>query len=137
MRYQDNGVSWLHPTVVGLDIDTIVTAFFERYAQALLDRDEGAISTMYAVPGLILFPGQSLVVDDPELTRRFFAANWDQYEGVTEAVPEPAVIAATDHSVWVKVDWRYGGEVREHFVYQLLKTADSAWQIAVLTPMTK
>ncbi|WP_395725912.1 hypothetical protein [Nakamurella sp.] len=117
-----------------MDTDPTVVAFFQRYATALLDRDEDTIATMYAVPGLILFPGQSLVVDDPELTRRFFAGNWGQYDGVTEAVPELEVIAAADHSAWVKVDWRYGGQVREHFVYQLVRHPTGEWQIAVLTP---
>lgn len=134
-RYQDTSVSWLASTVENMDTDRSVVEFFDRYAAALLERDENAIATMYAVPGLILFPGQSLVVDDPGLTRRFFAGNWGQYAGVTEAVPGLDVVAATDHSVWVKVDWAYRGQVRERFVYQLVRTAGGGWQIAVLTPL--
>lgn len=117
-----------------MDTDPTIIGFFDRYAAALVGRDENTIATLYAVPGLILFPGQSLVVDDPDLTRRFFAGNWSQYDGISEAVPELEVIAATDHSAWVKVDWRYGGQVREHFVYQLVRAAGGGWQIAVLTP---
>jgi hypothetical protein len=56
--------------------------FFERYAAALLARDEKAIARMYAVPSLILFPGRSIPVSDARETEEFFAASWAQYDGV-------------------------------------------------------
>lgn len=55
--------------------------FFERYAAALLARDEKAVARMYAVPSLILFPGTSIPVSDASQTEEFFAASWSQYDG--------------------------------------------------------
>lgn len=132
-------MSWFGFTVDDMNTDdsettTMVADFFGRYAEALLARDEDAVATMYAVPGLILFPGQTLVVDDPDATREFFASSWQQYDGVTEADPDVEIVAAAEHSVWAAVDWRYDGQVREHFMYQLLRQ-DDRWQIAVLTPL--
>lgn len=112
-----------------------VQEFFNRYARALLDRDERAVAARYAVPGLILFPGSSIVVTDTEQTERFFASSWEQYAGVTEAAADVRVLAETTHSVWAEVTWRYDGEPRERFVYQLVQ-GERGWQIAVLTPLT-
>ena len=89
--------------------------FFDRYAAALLARDEKAVATMYAVPGLILFPG---------------------VHGADRTAPdrELRVLAEAPGSVWADVTWTYGGEPRERFCYQLVERPDG-WQIAVLTPM--
>ena len=40
------------------ETNTTVEQFFERYAAALLARDEQTMGRMYAVPSLILFPGR-------------------------------------------------------------------------------
>lgn len=111
--------------------DTAV--FFDRYRAALLDRDAARIATMYAVPGLILFPGTSVVVTHQQQTEQFFAASFNQYEGVAEVEHEVTIIAEASHSVWADVTWSYDGRPRERFCYQLLGTGDP--QIAVLTPM--
>lgn len=65
--------------------------FFERYAAALLARDEKAIAGMYAVPSLILFPGNSILVSDASQTEEFFAASWTHYDGV-DAVDKHVVV---------------------------------------------
>ena len=103
---------------------TSIAQFFDDYAAALLARDEHAIAAMYAVPSLILFPGQSIAVSDAAQTAQFFASAWGQY----------AVLAEAPGSVWADVTWMHGGVPRERFTYQLVGT-DDAWQIAVLTPM--
>ena len=72
---------------------TIAHEFFDRYAVALLGRDEKAIAGMYSVPALILFPGQSVLVTDAGQTEDFFAQSWSQYEGVHEVGKQVAVIA--------------------------------------------
>lgn len=59
-------------------------SFFDAYAQALLDRDSGKLSRLYAVPALIAFPQQCLLVSDREQTRQFFDQGWKQYEGIDE-----------------------------------------------------
>jgi ketosteroid isomerase-like protein len=108
--------------------------FFERYAAALLARDEQTIAAMYAVPSLILFPGNSIPVSDPSQTEQFFAASWAQYEGVDEIDKEIVVVAEAPGSLWVDVTWSYGGKPRERFCYQLVEGTDG-YQITVLTPM--
>ncbi|QPZ38402.1 nuclear transport factor 2 family protein [Paramicrobacterium chengjingii] len=107
--------------------------FFDAYAQALLDRDAAAIAQLYAVPSLILFPGQSIAVTSVEQTEQFFASSFEQYHGVSEAHSDITVVAEAEHSLWADVTWTYGGERRERFIYQLVR-ADDVWTIAVLTP---
>lgn len=111
-----------------------VEQFFERYASALLARDERAIATMYAVPSLILFPGQSIAVSDASQTEAFFAASWDQYSGVDTADKEIVIMGEAPGSIWADVTWFYDGEPRERFCYQLVD-GTAGFQIAVLTPM--
>ncbi|KGM03061.1 DUF4440 domain-containing protein [Cellulomonas cellasea] len=115
-------------------IDDEVHEFFDRYAAALLARDEAAVARLYAVPALIVFPGTTIPVTDARQTEQFFASAWEQYAGVDTAEPRIALLARGPASVWADVTWTYGGEPRERFCYQLLRAAD-AWQIVVLTPL--
>lgn len=108
--------------------------FFERYAAALLARDEKAVAGMYAVPSLILFPGRSIPVSDASQTEAFFAASWDQYDGVDAVDSQIVVMAEAPGSIWADVTWSYDGQPRERFCYQLVEGPDG-YQIAVLTPM--
>jgi hypothetical protein len=108
--------------------------FFERYAAALLARDEKAIADMYAVPSLILFPGRSIPVSDAGQTEEFFVASWSQYDGVDAVDKQIVVMGEAPGSIWVDVTWSYDGEARERFCYQLVDGTDG-YQIAVLTPM--
>ncbi len=111
-----------------------VEQFFQGYAAALLARDEKAIAEMYAVPSLILFPGQSIVVTDAKQTEEFFASSWSQYEGVHEAKKKLVIMGEAPGSVWADVTWTYGGAPQERFCYQLIE-GNGGYQIAVLTPM--
>jgi hypothetical protein len=108
--------------------------FFERYAAALLARDEAAMAGMYAIPSLILFPGNSIAVSDARQTEEFFAASWEQYEGVDSVDQQVVIMAEAPGSVWANVTWSFQGQPRERFCYQLIEGADG-YQIAVLTPM--
>jgi hypothetical protein len=108
--------------------------FFERYAAALLARDETAMIGMYAIPSLILFPGNSIAVSDARQTEEFFAASWEQYEGVDSVDQQVVIMAEAPGSVWANVTWSFQGQPRERFCYQLIEGADG-YQIAVLTPM--
>ena len=110
--------------------------FFDRYAAALLARDEKAIGKMYAVPSLILFPGTSIPVTDARQTEQFFASSWSQYEGVDTVDRQLVIMAEAPSSLWVDVTWIYGGKAQERFCYQLVPGSDS-YQIAVLTPMAQ
>ena len=121
-------------SVLVMTTEETVTEFFTRYTQALMARDEKQVASLYAVPGLILFPGQSLAVSDQAQTERFFASAWGQYEGVTETHTDAAVVAEAPGSVWVDVTWRHVGAPQERLMYQLVQT-DGAWRIAVLTPL--
>lgn len=112
------------------------TEFFDTYSRALIDRDAAAIADHYAVPALIEFPGQRVLVTDASQTESFFAGAFDQYEGVTEADAAVSVVASTGHSIWADVTWAYqGGAPDERNMYQLVQT-DDGWKIAVLTPLT-
>ncbi|WP_209325921.1 hypothetical protein [Brevibacterium renqingii] len=112
------------------------TEFFDTYSRALIDRDATAIADHYAVPALIEFPGQRILVTDASQTESFFAGAFDQYEGVTEADAAVSDVASTGHSIWADVTWAYhGGAPDERNMYQLVQT-DDGWKIAVLTPLT-
>ena len=68
-----------------MDLDAALRTaddFFSDYARDLLARDAHAIAARYAVPGLILFPGQSLAVASQEQTADFFTGAFVQYEGI-------------------------------------------------------
>ena len=110
------------------------TDFFTRYARALMDRDATAVAELYAVPALILFPGQSIAVTDAAQTEGFFESAWAQYEGVTDTQTDIAILAGTAHSIWADVTWRHDNGTGERLVYQLVDTG-SGWRIAVLTPL--
>lgn len=108
--------------------------FFDSYAAALLARDEKAIAGMYAVPSLILFPGNSIPVSSAKQTEEFFTSSWSQYEGVDQVDKKIAVMGEAPGSLWADVTWSYDGKVQERFCYQLVEGSDG-YQIAVLTPM--
>ena len=111
-----------------------VEQFFDRYADALLVRDAAAIARMYAVPSLVLFPGQPVLVTDARQTEEFFAYAWGQYEGVDAVTKQLALMGEAPGSVWADVTWSWGGRARERFCYQLVERP-GGYQIAVLTPM--
>ncbi|MGY1602026.1 hypothetical protein [Geodermatophilus sp. SYSU D00815] len=102
----------------------------------MLARDEQAVAGMYAVPSLILCPGNAVAVSDRGQTEQFFASSWDQYDGVDDVRQEVEVevVAEAPGSTWADVTWIHGGEPRERFCYQLVPGADGL-RIAVLTPL--
>jgi hypothetical protein len=119
--------------VVAMTItSTAVEQFFDRYAAALLARDAIAIAALYAVPSLILFPGQSVAVSDSKQTEEFFANSWAQYEGVDTVDKTISTMGSGPATVWADVTWSYAGSAREHFCYQLIEGPNGP-QIAVLT----
>lgn len=118
-----------------MSTQTIAREFFDRYAQALLARDAAAVARMYAVPSLILFPGQSIAVTDVSQTEEFFTSAWKQYDAVVQTSTDIALWAATDHSLWADVTWHHDNAPEERLCYQLLRTKTGEWQIAVLTPL--
>lgn len=120
---------------------TTADEFFVTYTRHLLDRDAAALATDYAVPALIEFPRQRILVTDPEQTGQFFAGTFGQYEGVTDAATTVTVPVATDHSIWADVTFTYEGKDRpdgavtgERNLYQLVRV-DGGWKIGVLTPL--
>lgn len=117
-----------------MDTTEKVAEFFEGYAAALLARDAKAIAAMYAVPSLILFPGNSIPVNDAKQTEQFFDSSWEQYEGIEGVDKRITVMGEAPASVWADVTWSYGGRPRERFCYQLIEAGDG-YEVAVLTPM--
>ncbi len=116
------------------DTQQRVEAFFESYGAAMLARDAKAVSALYAVPSLILFPGNSVPVTSAEQTEQFFASSWGQYEGVEDAQPRIRLLAEAPWSVWADVAWWYGGGPRERYCYQLIDGPEG-YRIAVVTPL--
>lgn len=57
------------------------TQFFDSYTRALIDREAAAIAELYAMPALIEFPGQRILVTDAGQTHDFFAQAVGQYDG--------------------------------------------------------
>ena len=114
--------------------EAIAAEFFDRYAAALLARDEQAIAALYAVPGLIVFPGQLIAVSHRDQTAEFFASSWPQYEGVHEADRQIVIMGEAPGTVWADVTWSYGGHVQERFCYQLV-AGPQGYQVGVLTAM--
>ncbi|MGP6173483.1 DUF4440 domain-containing protein [Corynebacterium sp. A21] len=115
-------------------LPAFVHDFFVQYAEALLARDAAGLAELYAVPALILFPGNSVPVSERTQAEEFFAASWEQYEGVESLTNEVHVVGEAPSSLWVDVAWSYDGQVRERFCYQLIEDAGE-WRIAVLTPL--
>jgi ketosteroid isomerase-like protein len=113
-----------------------VPAFFARYAAALLARDEKAMARLYAVPALILFPGNPIPVSDASQTEAFFASAWAQYDGVEQVDKRVEILAEGPATVWADVTWSYDGAPRERMCYQLVD-GPAGWQIAVLTPLAQ
>lgn len=111
-----------------------VREFFDRYAAALLARDEKAVARLYAVPALILFPGEAVPVSDSSQTEAFFASAWGQYDGVEAVDKHIEILAEGPATVWADVTWSYDGASRERMCYQLVQ-GPQGWQIAVLTPL--
>ncbi len=95
---------------------TVAEEFFDTYTRHLLDRDAAALADSYAVPALIEFPRQ----------------------GIKDASTTITVPAATDHSIWVVVEFEYDGPddviPGERNMYQLVRV-DGGWKIGVLTPL--
>jgi hypothetical protein len=118
-----------------INTDDKPQAFFERYAAALLARDEKAVAAMYAVPSLILFPGRSIVVSEARQTEEFFASAWRQHDGVDAVEKKIVIMGEAPGSVWADVTWFHDDQERERFCYQLVPGA-GGYQIAVLTAMT-
>lgn len=116
------------------DTNSKVDEFFERYAAALLGRDAKAVAEMYAVPSLIVFPGNVIPVGDAKQTEEFFASSWGQYEGVRTVDRQTTVMAEAPGTVWVDVTWSYSGQPQERFCYQPVEGAHG-YQIVVLTPL--
>jgi hypothetical protein len=127
-------VSEFLANVLAMTTEQTAKEFFDRYTEALMARDEKQVASLYAVPGLILFPGQTIAVSDEVQTERFFASAWAQYEGVTETHTDITVVAEAPGSVWVDVRWNHVGAPPERLMYQLVETGGT-WKIAVLTPL--
>ena len=124
-------------SVVGMDIITEqqIEAFLTDYAAALLARDEHRVADLYAVPALVLFPGNAVAVSAREQTEQFFVSAWGQYDGVDTVAHEVTLMGAGPATAWLDVTWVYDGQPRERFCYQVVQGADGAWRIAVLTPL--
>lgn len=114
--------------------NTKVEEFFDAYAAALLARDARAVAAMYAVPSLIVFPGNVIAVSSVEQTQAFFESSWDQYEGVEVIERDTRIMAEAPGTLWADVTWSHDGKPSERLCYQLIE-GEGGYQIGVLTPL--
>ena len=82
-----------------MNADTIAHDFFDTYSHALVARDADAVSSLFATPALILFPGPSIAVQEPSQTADFFLQAWEQYDGIKHTTTDIKVLAQTQYSV--------------------------------------
>jgi ketosteroid isomerase-like protein len=113
---------------------TTANTFFDRYASALLARDEAAVAAMFASPVLLVTPGTPSVPATTDQVEAFFASSWDGYEGIDAFDKQITIMGAGRGSLWAYVTWFYRGQAQERMCYQLV-SGDDGWKIAVLTPM--
>jgi ketosteroid isomerase-like protein len=109
-----------------------VSAFLDRYADALAGGDLPGIAACYALPGLVVGDAATIPVSEPAQVEAAFGGAADAYraQGLVGLRPEVrAVEPLTGALTLVDVRWAYLDEVgreRQHTAYRyLLRRADS------------
>jgi hypothetical protein len=109
-----------------------ITAFLDRYADALGAGDLPGIAACYAVPALVVGDAATIPVTEPAQVEAAFAGAADAYraQGLVGIRPElRAVDPLTANLTLVDVGWAYldeAGVARRHSSYRyLLRRSDS------------
>ena len=121
-----------------------ISAFLDRYADALAAGDLPGIAACYAVPALVVGDAATIPVTEPAQVEAAFAgaANAYRAQGLVGIRPElRAVDPLTDSLTLVDVGWSYldgGGAARQHTSYRyLLRRADGGLGIQVVVDTTR
>jgi ketosteroid isomerase-like protein len=120
-----------------------ITAFLDRYADALATGDLPGIAACYAVPALVVGDAATIPVTEPAQVEAAFAGAADAYraQGLVGIRPElRAVDPLTATLTLVDVGWSYldeGGAAGQHSSYRyLLRRADGGLGIQVVVDTT-
>ena len=120
-----------------------ISAFLDRYADALAAGDLPGIAACYAVPALVVGDAATLPVTEPAQVEAAFAGAADAYraQGLVGIRPElRAVDPLTATLTLVDVGWSYldeAGAARRHTSYRyLLRRADGGLGIQVVVDTT-
>jgi ketosteroid isomerase-like protein len=120
-----------------------ITAFLDRYADALATGDLPGIAACYAVPALVVGDAATIPVTEPAQVEAAFAGAADAYraQGLVGIRPElRGVDPLTATLTLVDVGWSYldeGGAARRHSSYRyLLRRADGGLGIQVVVDTT-
>jgi ketosteroid isomerase-like protein len=120
-----------------------ITAFLDRYADALATGDLPGIAACYAVPALVVGDAATIPVTEPAQVEAAFAGAADAYraQGLVGIRPElRAVDPLTATLTLVDVGWSYldeAGSARQHTSYRyLLRRADGGLGIQVVVDTT-
>jgi hypothetical protein len=120
-----------------------ITAFLDRYADALATGDLPGIAACYAVPALVVGDAATIPVTEPVQVEAAFAGAADAYraQGLVGIRPElRAVDPLTATLTLVDVGWAYldeAGADRRHTSYRyLLRRADGGLGIQVVVDIT-
>jgi ketosteroid isomerase-like protein len=120
-----------------------ISAFLDRYADALAAGDLPGIAGCYAVPALVVGDAATIPVTEPAQVEAAFAGAADAYraQGLVGIRPElRAVDPLTATLTLVDVGWAYldeGGAARQHTPSRyLLRRADGGLGIQVVVDTT-
>jgi ketosteroid isomerase-like protein len=120
-----------------------ISAFLDRYADALAAGDLPGIAGCYAVPALVVGDAATIPVTEPAQVEAAFAGAADAYraQGLVGIRPElRAVDPLTATLTLVDVGWSYldeAGSARQHTSYRyLLRRADGGLGIQVVVDTT-
>ena len=114
-----------------------VTAFFDRYAEALIGGDLPAIAACYVVPGLVVGDAAAIPVAEPGEVEAAFAGAAEAYraQGLVGIRPElRAVDPLTPALTLADVRWAYldeSGAARQHTSYRYLLRRSDSGELAI------
>jgi ketosteroid isomerase-like protein len=114
-----------------------VSAFLDRYADALASGDLPGIAACYALPGLVVGDAATIPVAEPAQIEAAFGGAADAYrsQGLVGLRPElRAVDPLTGALTLVDVRWAYLGEAgreRQHTSYRYLLRRTDTGQLGI------
>ena len=114
-----------------------VTAFLDRYAEALTGGDLSGIAACYMVPGLVVGDAAAIPVAEPGEVEAAFAGAAEAYraQGLVGIRPElRAVDPLTPALTLADVRWAYldeSGAARQHTSYRYLLRRSDSGELAI------
>jgi ketosteroid isomerase-like protein len=114
-----------------------ISAFLDRYAEALAAGDLPGIAACYALPALVVGDAATITVADPGQVEAAFAGAADAYraQGLVGLRPEVRTVdPLTGTLTLVEVGWAYldeAGRARQHTSYRYLLRRQGTGQLGI------